>query len=109
MEIMVVSKEFEGKSAVNRQRMVYKVRCAAIRLPEGVRRAMRGRCSTRACYRHEDACGSISDLLAAGAALGNTPNRCHAVPALQAIWEELQDTVHAVDAMVTKTPEEAGM
>lgn len=26
MEIMVVSKEFEGKSAVNRQRMVYKVR-----------------------------------------------------------------------------------
>lgn len=25
---------------------------------------------------------------------------------LQAIWEELQETVHAVDAMVTKTPEE---
>lgn len=25
---------------------------------------------------------------------------------MQAIWEELQDTVHAVDAMVTKTPEE---
>lgn len=50
VEIVVVSKEFEGKSAVNRQRMVYK-----------------------------------------------------------AIWEELQETVHAVDAMVTKTPEEAGM
>ncbi|PRW20958.1 sufE chloroplastic [Chlorella sorokiniana] len=50
VEIMVVSKEFEGKSAVNRQRMVYK-----------------------------------------------------------AIWEELQETVHAVDAMVTRTPEEAGM
>jgi len=28
---------------------------------------------------------------------------------LQAIWEELQETVHAVDAMVTQTPEEAGM
>lgn len=27
-------------------------------------------------------------------------------PCMQAIWEELQDTVHAVDAMVTKTPEE---
>ena len=26
VEIVVVSKEFEGKSAVNRQRMVYKVR-----------------------------------------------------------------------------------
>ena len=26
VEIMVVAKEFEGKSAVNRQRMVYKVR-----------------------------------------------------------------------------------
>ncbi|KAI3437570.1 hypothetical protein D9Q98_000023 [Chlorella vulgaris] len=48
VEIVVVSKEFEGKSAVNRQRMVYK-----------------------------------------------------------AIWEELQEQVHAVDAMVTKTPEEA--
>ena len=30
-------------------------------------------------------------------------------PPLQAIWEELQETVHAVDAMVTRTPEEAGM
>lgn len=28
---------------------------------------------------------------------------------MQAIWEELQDTVHAVDAMVTRTPEEAGV
>jgi len=27
---------------------------------------------------------------------------------MQAIWEELQDVVHAVDAMVTKTPEEMG-
>lgn len=27
---------------------------------------------------------------------------------VQAIWEELQDVVHAVDAMVTKTPEEVG-
>jgi stress-induced morphogen len=44
----VVSKAFEGKSAVNRQRMVYK-----------------------------------------------------------AIWEELQSTVHAVDQMTTKTPDEA--
>jgi hypothetical protein len=26
---------------------------------------------------------------------------------LQAIWLELQDTVHAVDAMSTKTPAEA--
>ncbi|EER89755.1 hypothetical protein BDA96_10G183300 [Sorghum bicolor] len=47
--IDVVSKVFEGKSAVNRQRMVYK-----------------------------------------------------------AIWEELQSTVHAVDQMTTKTPDEAG-
>jgi len=46
--IDVVSKAFEGKSAVNRQRMVYKV-----------------------------------------------------------IWEELQSTVHAVDEMTTKTPDEA--
>jgi len=46
--IDVVSKAFEGKSAVNRQRMVYK-----------------------------------------------------------AIWEELQSTVHAVDEMTTKTPDEA--
>jgi len=27
----------------------------------------------------------------------------------KAIWMELQDTVHAVDAMTTKTPEEAGV
>lgn len=27
----------------------------------------------------------------------------------KAIWEELQDTVHAVDAMVTRTPKEAGL
>ena len=27
----------------------------------------------------------------------------------RAIWLELQDTVHAVDAMTTKTPEEAGL
>ncbi|KAF3776721.1 BOLA4 protein [Nymphaea thermarum] len=46
--IDVVSAAFEGQSAVNRQRMVYK-----------------------------------------------------------AIWEELQTTVHAVDQMTTKTPEEA--
>jgi stress-induced morphogen len=46
--IDVISKAFEGKSAVNRQRMVYK-----------------------------------------------------------AIWEELQSTVHAVDQMTTKTPDEA--
>lgn len=26
----------------------------------------------------------------------------------QAIWEELQEAVHAVDSMTTKTPEEAG-
>eukprot|EP00887_Chlorella_sp_A99_P001768 scaffold19.g1768.t1 len=50
VEINVVAASFEGKSAVNRQRLVYK-----------------------------------------------------------AIWEELQDTVHAVDAMVTRTPQEAGM
>lgn len=48
VSIDVVSSSFEGKSAVNRQRMVYK-----------------------------------------------------------AIWEELQNTVHAVDQMTTKTPDEA--
>ncbi|XP_071712162.1 protein BOLA4, chloroplastic/mitochondrial [Rutidosis leptorrhynchoides] len=48
VSIDVVSSAFEGKSAVNRQRMVYK-----------------------------------------------------------AIWEELQNVVHAVDQMTTKTPEEA--
>lgn len=48
VSISVVSEAFEGKSAVNRQRMVYK-----------------------------------------------------------AIWEELQTTVHAVDHMSTKTPQEA--
>ncbi|KAF4379711.1 hypothetical protein F8388_023728 [Cannabis sativa] len=48
--IDVVSSAFEGQSAVNRQRMVYK-----------------------------------------------------------AIWEELQNTVHAVDQMTTKTPKEAGI
>ena len=47
--IDVVSEAFEGKSAVDRQRMVYK-----------------------------------------------------------AIWMELQEAVHAVDAMTTKTPAEAG-
>jgi len=50
VEIVVVAESFEGQSAVNRQRMVYK-----------------------------------------------------------AIWEELSETVHAVDAMVTKTPKEAGL
>jgi hypothetical protein len=30
------------------------------------------------------------------------------LPCPQAIWLELQEAVHAVDAMVTKTPEEAG-
>jgi len=49
LSIDVVSTMFEGKSAVDRQRMVYK-----------------------------------------------------------AIWQELQETVHAVDAMTTKTPAEAG-
>ncbi|XP_074289677.1 protein BOLA4, chloroplastic/mitochondrial [Silene latifolia] len=49
VSIVVVSSAFEGKSAVNRQRMVYK-----------------------------------------------------------AIWEELQNTVHAVDQMITKTPSEVG-
>ncbi|XP_016474119.1 protein BOLA4, chloroplastic/mitochondrial-like [Nicotiana tabacum] len=49
VSIDVVSSAFEGQSAVNRQRMVYK-----------------------------------------------------------AIWEELQNTVHAVDQMTTKTPTEAG-
>ncbi|XP_062082897.1 uncharacterized protein LOC133789161 [Humulus lupulus] len=49
VSIDVVSSAFEGQSAVNRQRMVYK-----------------------------------------------------------AIWEELQNTVHAVDQMTTKTPKEAG-
>jgi hypothetical protein len=29
-------------------------------------------------------------------------------PAPQAIWLELQEAVHAVDAMTTKTPSEAG-
>ncbi|KAK4436124.1 protein BOLA4, chloroplastic/mitochondrial [Sesamum alatum] len=48
VSIEVVSSAFEGQSAVNRQRMVYK-----------------------------------------------------------AIWEELQDTVHAVDQMTTRTPSEA--
>ncbi|KAL5724550.1 Protein bola4 [Ranunculus cassubicifolius] len=48
VSIDVVSSAFEGQSAVNRQRMVYK-----------------------------------------------------------AIWEELQNTVHAVDQMTTKTPTEA--
>ncbi|KZV33114.1 hypothetical protein F511_03380 [Dorcoceras hygrometricum] len=48
VSIDVISTAFEGKSAVNRQRMVYK-----------------------------------------------------------AIWEELQNTVHAVDQMTTRTPEEA--
>ncbi|KAM5570165.1 protein BOLA4, chloroplastic/mitochondrial [Rosa sericea] len=48
VSIDVVSSSFEGQSAVNRQRMVYK-----------------------------------------------------------AIWEELQNTVHAVDQMTTKTPDEA--
>ncbi|XP_050374288.1 LOW QUALITY PROTEIN: protein BOLA4, chloroplastic/mitochondrial [Argentina anserina] len=48
VSIDIVSSSFEGQSAVNRQRMVYK-----------------------------------------------------------AIWEELQNTVHAVDQMTTKTPEEA--
>lgn len=42
------------------------------------------------------------------ASRGDTPALL-ALPPLQAIWEELQETVHAVDAMVTKTPEEAGM
>jgi len=48
--IDVISSAFEGQSAVNRQRMVYK-----------------------------------------------------------AIWEELQTTVHAVDQMTTRTPNEAGI
>uniref|UniRef100_A0A7N0U370 Uncharacterized protein n=1 Tax=Kalanchoe fedtschenkoi TaxID=63787 RepID=A0A7N0U370_KALFE len=49
VSIDVISSSFEGQSAVNRQRMVYK-----------------------------------------------------------AIWEELQNTVHAVDQMTTRTPSEAG-
>ncbi|KAL9228627.1 hypothetical protein vseg_004182 [Gypsophila vaccaria] len=49
VSIVVVSSSFEGQSAVNRQRMVYK-----------------------------------------------------------AIWEELQNTVHAVDQMITRTPSEVG-
>ncbi len=32
------------------------------------------------------------------------PTHC---PRTQAIWLELQEAVHAVDAMTTKTPEEA--
>lgn len=37
------------------------------------------------------------------------PAPSHCITPPQAIWEELQETVHAVDAMVTRTPEEAGM
>lgn len=36
---------------------------------------------------------------------GNLPC-CNAALHMQAIWQELQDTVHAVDSMVTKTPAE---
>jgi stress-induced morphogen len=81
VEIVVIAKEFEGKSAVNRQRMVYKVR----NFPTKRGRAVIFLIKFSATY-------FLLFLLL-----------------LQAIWEELQETVHAVDAMITKTPEEAGM
>jgi hypothetical protein len=41
-------------------------------------------------------------------ALARSPHTPAPLHTAQAIWEELQETVHAVDAMVTKTPAEMG-
>lgn len=80
--IDVVSPLFEGQSAVKRQRLVYKVGCA----PYGARHHAMPVC--------------------AATRLPTTP--LAPVRGLaQAIWEELQEAVHAVDAMTTKTPQEA--
>lgn len=67
--IDVVAAAFEGKSAVDRQRMVYKGSCD---------------------------CLLRSRLL--------SPRFLSFLSA--AIWMELQETVHAVDSMTTKTPAE---
>ena len=97
VEIVVVSKEFEGKSAVNRQRMVYK----ASGLGGGRGRGAGGerpRALAARCRPHPPPASPPTQP---------APSSCPAHQ--QAIWEELQDAVHAVDAMVTRTPEEAGM
>ncbi len=142
VEIVVISKEFEGKSAVNRQRMVYKV--GAGRCQAGASRGGWGLNTAVPPFLFA-CCLCLAGSVFACAGLTWTPAQClllrapqtsmrrlallwcqpmltsrtltintppppHTHPCCpQAIWEELQETVHAVDAMVTKTPEEAGM
>lgn len=52
--------------------------------------------------------GGTKDNMGYGHTASYTSKRSHKVKHLQAIWEELQEAVHAVDSMTTKTPDEAG-
>ena len=121
VEISVVAAAFEGKSAVNRQRLVYKV-CVVVG----------GRLTSRAAVAGAAAAAALAAAAVAVATLFLFPRGVSArpgccprkdsnpdgaeknhrvflslllllylhlmqcVPMLQAIWEELQDTVHAV-------------
>ena len=52
------------------------------------------------------ACGHTSTLVALTA---RGLSLCRQQLVYKAIWLELQDAVHAVDAMTVKTPQEAGL
>lgn len=87
VEIHVVSAAFAGKNAVARQRLVYKV------LRRGLAQThQHGRWQGPGRHAHAD-----------------LTIRPFPLSLTQAIWEEMQQTVHAVDAMTTQTPEEAGL
>jgi stress-induced morphogen len=88
--ITVVSKAFEGKRAVQRQQLVYKVRERMLHP------------SVRNCV-WKLSCAHIqwgARVQIYGATDGYSG---------QVIWEEMQGAIHAVDQMVCKTPEEAGL
>lgn len=83
--IDVISPAFDGKSAVERQRMVYKAIWAELQARAGHSHPSRLFC----CHPHTT--GPAGALI----------RRVHP--------HRLQEAVHAVDAMTTKTPAEAGL
>jgi stress-induced morphogen len=88
VSIDVVSKAFEGESSMKR--------CAT---PTPLHACTAPLSACRNCLQHSH----ISCFCLQGRCLFRQRM------VYRAIWLELQDTVHAVDAMTTRTPEEAGL
>jgi acid stress-induced BolA-like protein IbaG/YrbA len=104
VSIDVVSKLFEGKGAVARQRLVYKVRAVgavgAAAGPRARAAAADPAAPALGCWPAQPCSEPPGcELTPNGHPTGRRPR-------LQAIWYELANAVHAVDALTTKTPEE---